>query len=284
MAPEFTERTAVLSEYLRSDQWPCVVEDRTKEQSRWVAEKLLPDLAADLQRAVRVMTAATIEEDGSNNQPARDIVLEYYIKSKTFATLRVLMSFWLHDEPLPDWGEHYRNLAHLWGNRVINGLTWITNEQYSWTFWTDADFYVGGKNDRQNRIRIFVPQMFGRGLDDIKTLNKEDCWRLLLPQILSDETKDVSYYEIHRLLSISGADLWELLTVRGEVMIETESHNSGTVSADARATRIVAERIAQKLKALPLDERQRALFRYTATGILKDLWEKVIDLVPELRR
>jgi Caspase domain len=282
LPPEFTERVLTLSRYLETDTWPCTIEERTRDQVRFFVERLIPDFTNDLIRAVRAMMAASILPDGSSVEAARDSILESYLSAKTFSTLRVVQAMRLLNEPEPTWVDQFRELDTAWSNDLIFGLTWTTQRNRNFSFWTDADWRI----DSGTAVRVFVPQTVGYGQREFESLDKQDYWRIMLPQLLEKEPSDGSLYaSIHRLITGDHSVAFKGIHVRGELFIETESHNAAIGSPDAkiRATRIVAEHLAVRLRAVSKSDRRRAFFEMVPLpGILKELPLKVRELLPEL--
>jgi hypothetical protein len=273
---EFRDRISTLSEYVTTDSWPCEVSDETKEQFRNFIEQRIPDFVADLIRAIRVMTAAAISADGSSHDDARNCILESYISSKTFATLRVFQAMQLKNEPEPIWMEGFPELGTVWTNTVIEGLTWISQQYNHYIFWTDADWQMRGGS----YIRIYIPQKLGNGWYDSLKFDLKDYWRIFLPQIL-ERDHDQTYAHLQELVKKREIQYLPSVLARGESFIETETHNSriDSYQSKLRVTRIVAEAVAEKLKACPLSEREDLFFDLAPPGGLLD---KVRDKVREL--
>lgn len=91
--------------------------------------------------------------------------------------------------------------------------------------------------------------------------------------------------DIGRLIALGHAAALEKVAVRGESIIETETHNSGHGSyhSKSRATRMVAEALAAQLRGLPSAERRREFFQLVPFGgVLDELSAKVRQLLPDL--
>jgi hypothetical protein len=279
---EFLDRAATLQHYLDTDSWPTVVEQQTKDQVHELVSKGLPDFRDDLVRAIRVMAAAAIQPDGSILEAARNTVLEAYIGAKTFATFRVLRAIWLKNESYAPWMPQFNHLDDVWSNRLIYGLTCLSQYRFPWTFWTDADWRING-----NRFRVYIPQMVGKGKDDLHHLGQQDYWWHMLPQILEDKGCEVYLSNFFpQFVELKFHEAWPELIVRGELFIETESHNYPDARhAKLRATKMVARSIVEDLKAIDPSEWREAFFRlFPFSGILDNLHESILDIMPELRR
>lgn len=270
---EFQDRIEIMSDYLVTDQWPCEVTWETKDQFREFTKKRIPDFVADLTRVIRMVTAASISKDGSSNYQARDCILESYISSKSFATLRLFESMQLNDEPELAWLGSFPDLEAIWSNSLIDGLTWTTQQYTHFNFWTDADwFFMDGTH-----ARIFIPRKLDCGWGGLGQYSRQDYWAIFIPQILeSDGVR--GYDSLHALLGVSEEPYIRGVVVRGECFINTETHNSRANSYDAklRVTRIVAHAIAEEIKAQPISEREGMLLELSAAGgMLDNLSEKV---------
>src|SRR5262249_29487487 len=122
-------------------------------------------------------------------------------------------------------------------------------------FWTDADWVIG-----YNRLRVYVPQIFGRENEELKHLTQEDFWWHMLPQLLTgDRFEDDLAGALSHLFEAEPDEILRHLDVRGESFIETETHNcrTDTYYAKPRVMRMVAERIVKELNDLEPRERRK---------------------------
>ena len=132
-------------------------------------------------------------------------------------------------------------------------------------------------------IRIYIPQKLGNGMREFVGLDQQDYWRIFLPQVLEKDT-DRTYSYLRQLIKDSCQPITMSIIVRGELFIETESHNScpNSDKSKKRATRIVAEEIVTELIKLPLPERENMLIEIlTFCGVLNELYNKVHELIGE---
>jgi len=280
---DFVNRVQTLAQYGSTGNWPCDVSDEEKERLRSAAERLLPELKQELTRAVRMVCAAAFSESGDDLVAARDAVLETYFSAKLFATARTLNRMWLPGETREPWAEQFNELEPQHGSALILGLTWVSQNHYPCSFWTDADWTLGG------RCRVFVPQKFGEGLFELHDPNfsQQDFWRLLVPQFVEAIIFYPNrFYEtsLPGIMARKSRDLISYLTLRGEAFIETESHNRPNYSdAKRRATLIVAQKLEAHLKSLEVSKRDREYARITGLNVLDDLASEIQKLMPELR-
>jgi len=167
---------------------------------------------------------------------------------------------------------------------LMYGLSWTSQSYYSCHFWTDADWNYGG-----DRCRVYIPQKFGEGLDELRWFSRENFWRFIVPQLLEamvSQPRLFGIFELTVAMKREPDDLLSYLVLRGESIIETQSHNStsSTFEAKRHATLMVAQELATYLKSLEHSEREREYFKITTGNVLDDLALEVQELLPELRR
>jgi hypothetical protein len=276
---EFIERTSTLDTYLTTDKWPNkVMSEEAKRGVKEAAYELLPRLSAELTRAVRYMMVASATPDRATISNLGKTALKTYIEAKVFATMRVLIAVWLTGEGLPAWREQFVLLDTVWSNGVIYGLTSVLHNTFDPAFWTDADLLDIGKY----KIRVFLPQNVGSEKLELRRLTQQDWCNILIPQIL--DTNHELVYGISPLLGgWSAEQVLDNISFRGEMTIESESHNFpiGNGEAKERARRIVAERVSRTLYGLPSEERRKKYIELmSGARVLGNMRNKILEVAP----
>ncbi|MBY5666209.1 caspase family protein [Rhizobium leguminosarum] len=276
---EFSERIQTMSSYLETDQWPCKVDDRTKDQVRTLRDQVFSGVEQDLIRVVRLIMTMGALDDKSDLSDRAKMVLDTYIRAKMTSLKRVLSSYWLINEPDAPWRIDVRELDSVWSTSLIYGLTLTIATNRTWAFWSDADCHI---DDR--RVRIFVPQFLGTGDSEVMAYDEETFYRAVVPQVLESRDLQDSSNTYISLVRPYSSFLREI-RVRGESIIETESHNfpDGNQPTRARATRVTAEILADHFYKLPEEKRRDFAFETLASSrILKELRKKLLELAPEI--
>jgi hypothetical protein len=278
---EFEDRISKLSEYLETDQWPCDVGDNLKEQVRTVQKEYLSGVETDLAHAIRIIINIGALDDRSNLTFRAKQVLEIFIRSKITALKRALASFWLNNEPDVLWRQTLRQWDTVWSPKLIYGLTPVIAMQHKWSFWTDADWWF---NDE--KIRIFVPQLTGRGEEEVREYDEDTYYESIVPQLLDYRiTSSDDHFYIP--LGPEYKNLLDCITVRGELFIQTESYNfpDGNPGMKAWTLRVAVETITDYFNKLPEENRpefaRKVLHHHHR--ILEGIRSKVLQAIPEMR-
>ena len=275
---EISHRLDVLKGYLAAGGWPAEVPADAIGTVRAIVEQMMPRVEAEIARGVRLMAAAAIRDDGSRAVAVRDQALSIFLASKMLATARVLRSHLLVGEPTLDWGAAFDEMAPVYSDRLIYGLSFLAREPHGWAGWTDADLVVGGR-----RHRLFAPICpEPEETINVETLPPEDVRRLIIPQLLgSDVDKPLSLFTIRRL----AFEPWETFTpdlvLRAEVFVDAETCTDHR-RAKAYITKIAADRIVSRLQQIPPMERRRQLLSMTTSldAVSFDVADQVAAKVP----
>lgn len=256
---EISQRLQVLEGYLARGGWSPNVPYGAIESVRAIVEQMMPDIEAEITRAVRLMAAAAIRDDGSRAVLARDQSLSIFLASKMLASARALQGCQLIGEPTLDWGEEFYEMATVFSARLIYGLSFLAREPHGWAGWTDADLRVD-----ERRYRLFEPICPDLGATmNVETLSSEDVRRLIVPQLLSsDRHEQISFLTIRRVALEPWATFEPNLIRRDEVFVDTETC-SDHYHAKAYITRIAVDRIVSVLQKTPLEERWRKYLELT---------------------
>jgi len=135
------DRIAVLERYAAGDAPPGTT-DATVESVRNIVRETIPNAVDDIVRAVRLIAAAAIRDDGSRAVNERTAILATYLEAKALAMVRTLGTYVLKTEASIDWGEQFAGLGYVYSPRVIFGLVMIGRRVGTWAGWTDADYWI----------------------------------------------------------------------------------------------------------------------------------------------
>jgi len=274
---EFDERVEVLASYLKTDRWPCPVDDSTKEMTRTVIEKYIPETKQNAVRVIKRIMNLGVKDDKTDFTYHAKLALASYLESKIVSLRRVLHSCWLLNEADVDWRVNFRHLDHVWSPQLIYGLTLSVASDRTWSFWTDADWLF-----EHERLRIFVPQFFGNGQSEVLSYDENTFYKALVPQLMESEDQEFARH-LYVVLALPYSKFLNDIHVRGESIIETESHNFPDANGHTRtrATRVAAEILSAYFSKLPQQEqRDFAVKIRLKSSILSELTSKVIEMAP----
>jgi hypothetical protein len=277
---KISQRLRVLKGYLTIGGWPRQVPKDAVETIQAIVEQMMPLTETEIVRGVRLMAAAAIRDDGSRAVSVRDEVLSIFLAAKMLAAARVLHACRLVGEPTLNWGAEFRGMARVYNERLIHGLSFVAREPYNWAGWADADLWI---DELQYRYRLFVPICPDpKNEIKVKTLPPEDVRRLVIPQVLrSDLSGQLSFSTIRQLAFEPWATLTPRLYLRDEVFLDTETYSVHR-DAQARITRIAADRIISRLQQTPRNKRWRQFIKMTTSldSVSYDVENRVREKVP----
>ncbi len=275
---EISQRLKVLEGYIAPGGWPPQVSSDAIGTIRAIVKQMMPQVEADIAQGVRLTAAAATRDDGSRAVAVRDQVLSTFLASKMLATARALRSYMLVGEPTLDWGSEFHEMAGVFSDRLIYGLSFLTREPHGWAGWTDADLWV---DDR--RYRLFAPICPEPGATiKAKTLSPEDVQRLIIPQVLCPEMYGQSSFStIQRLAFEAWATLKPGLILRDGVFVDAETC-SDHQHARAYITRIMADRIVSRLQQIPPKGRWQLFLKMTISldSVSNEVADQVREKVP----
>lgn len=275
---EISQRLAVLKGYLTAGGWPAQVHTDAISTVRYLVEKMMSDIEAEITQAVRLMAAAARRDDGSCAVAERDQVLASFLASKMLATARMLRDYQLIGEPPLDWGAEFYDMGPVRSDRLIYGLSFVGRDPHGWAGWTDADLHIGGA-----RYRIFVP-ICPKPEDPVRlmTLVPEDFRRLIVPQLLCSNLNDkLPLFMLRKLVLGTWGTLERDLVLREEYFVDGETYSDHPHAKDY-VTRIAADRIISFLHGLPKEERAKEFFRieFSFDSLSHEVAERVWKELP----
>ncbi|MER9414060.1 hypothetical protein [Mesorhizobium sp. M0589] len=256
---KISQRLDVLKGYLVEDGWPPQVPLNARQFVGDAVYQMIPIVQDDIASGIRLMAASAIRDDGSRDVAIRDQVLSSFLASKMLSTARALTNFVLEGEIPLDWGGEFDGLPQIYSNDIIQGLSFLADKSHGWAGWTDADLWVG---ERDNRFRLFVPICPKPGdANDVYSLSAEEVQQLIIPQLLESSRSDqLVCASIRRLAFEPWASLSHGLVVRNEVFVDTETFTA-SYGAKAKIASISADRTAIWLQRFPPNERRRQFLK-----------------------
>ncbi len=277
------ERLKTLRRYVDTDQWPCEVVQETKKQFRQLVEEYPTQFENTIRHGVRIICAAArqADADGTDQRPSRNMALRSFVEAKALSFVRLLLAMRLHNESAEPWMPSMYWLDITFSGAIQTGLTPLVQEDYRWTFWTDADLGLPHK-----RYRVYVPQRLGQGPREFGEFGRDVILRCMVPQVVDHLRGDADYNDVAYMFRWEPERFWKSVTVRGEQYISTDRHNWASHSGEAqqRAVLGVASSIRNMISSVARGDRERALVDLWGNCRYPDgITDAISDIIDEER-
>ncbi|TPI54207.1 hypothetical protein FJ420_30615 [Mesorhizobium sp. B3-1-3] len=273
--PKILKRIDVLNGYLAVGGWPSRVSTDAWQTMHDIVHQMIPLVQNEIISGIRLMAAAAIRDDGSRAVAIRDQVLSSFLASKMFSTARALTNYILEEESPLDWGDEFSGLHPIYSNNLIHGLSFLARDAHNWAGWTDADLWLG---ERDDRFRLFVPICPKPGdSNDAYSLSPGEVRQLIIPQLLGSGRSDqFTRDHIRQVAFEPWRSVSHGLILRDEIFVDSRTFSASHGSKD-EIVAVVADRTLAWLSQFPPDDRRRQFLKMERS--LKPVSIEVVALI-----